>query len=171
MLEIPTPDFDDPKEVYAFFGLAMYNANLVESCLINLAVALNLDQVKAITQEVFEAAFGEMEAKTLGQLLRATRKFAAVPSNLEPILNEALDKRNFLAHRFFRANAEEIIHASGKRAMIEELSSMIELFMQADALLTPVYMSLWEKYGVTEEFIQSELERAYVETEQRHGGL
>jgi hypothetical protein len=171
MPEIPSPDFDDPKEVYAFFGLAMYNANLVESSLINLAVALNLNQAKAITQEVFEAAFGEMEAKTLGQLLKATRRFAAIPPEMEPVLLEALDKRNFLAHGFFRANAEEIIHDSGKRAMITELSSMIELFMRADALLTPVYMSLWEKYGVTEEFIQSELERAYAEAEKRHGGL
>ncbi len=171
MRDIPTPDFDDPKEVYAFFGLAMYNANLVEASLINLAVALNLDKSKVITQEIFEAAFGEMEAKTLGQLLKATQKLAAIPPGLEPILKSALDKRNFLAHGFFRANAEELIHEAGKRAMIKELSSMIELFLLADELLTPVYMALWEKYGVTEEFIQKELERSYAEAEKRDGGL
>jgi hypothetical protein len=171
MPEIPIPDFDDPKEVYAFFGLAMYNANLVEASLINLAVALNLNKTKVITQDVFEATFGEMEAKTLGQLLKATRKLAAIPSELEPVLEETLNKRNFLTHSFFRVNAEEIIHEAGKRAMIEELRSMIGLFIRADALLTPVYMSLWEKYGLTEEFIQSELKRAYADIEKRHGGL
>lgn len=171
MRDIPTPDFDDPKEVYAFFGLAMYNANLLEASLVNLAVALNLDKSKVITQELFEAVFGEMEAKTLGQLLKATQKLAAIPPELEPVLKCALVKRNFLAHGFFRANAEEIINEAGRRTMIKELSSMIELFRQADELLTPVYMALWEKYGVTEKFIQEELERAYAEAEMRHGGL
>jgi hypothetical protein len=171
MRDIPEPDFDDPKEVYAFFGLAMYNANLLEASLINLAVALNLDKSKVITREVFEATFGEMEAKTLGQLLKATQKLAAIPPELEPVLKSALETRNFLAHGFFRSNAEEFIHEGGKRIMIKELSSMIELFRQADELLTPVYMALWEKYGVNEEFIQQEMERAYAEAEKRHGGL
>lgn len=31
MPDVPTPDFDDPKEVYAFFGLAAYAANLLET--------------------------------------------------------------------------------------------------------------------------------------------
>lgn len=171
MRDIPAPNFDDPKEVYAFFGLAMYNANLLEASLINLAVALNLDKSTVITQELFKAVFGEMEAKTLGQLLKATQKLAAIPNELEPVLKRALDERNFLAHGFFRANAEEIIHEGGRVEMIKKLSSMIELFRQADVLLTPVYMALWEKYGVTEKFIQEELERAYAEAEMRHSGL
>ena len=33
MRSAPEPDYDDPKEVYAFFGLAMYNANLIEASL------------------------------------------------------------------------------------------------------------------------------------------
>ncbi|RBH35886.1 hypothetical protein C3F00_045175, partial [Pseudomonas sp. MWU13-2860] len=119
MPEIPEPDFDDPKEVYAFFGLAIYNANLLEASLINLAVVLNLDRVKVITRDVFEATFGEMEAKTLGQLLKATRKLVSLPVELEPVLDEALSKRNFLAHSFFRVNAEEFTHEPGKRDMIE----------------------------------------------------
>lgn len=168
MLEIPEPDFDDPKEVYAFFGLAMYKANLLEASLINLAVVLNLDKVKVITQDIFKATFGEMEAKTLGQLLKATRKLVSLPAELEPVLDEALTKRNFLAHHFFRVNAEEFIHESGKRKMIKELSSMIMQFQHADELLTPVYMSLWIKYGVTEEFIEAELERNYALVEKKH---
>ncbi|MCX7184976.1 MAG: hypothetical protein NTW90_07075 [Nitrosospira sp.] len=170
MPNIPVPDFDDPKEVYAFFGLAMFNANLVETSLINLAVVLHLDKVGVITREVFEATFGDMESKTLGQLLKATRTLASVPSELEPALRETLAKRNHLAHNFFRENAEEIIHPSGKREMIEELYSMIELFKRADELVTPVYMSLWEKYGVTESFIQAELAQAYSENESKRGG-
>ena len=171
MRDIPEPEFDDPKEVYAFFGLAMYSANLLEASLINLAVALKLNKSKVISREVFEASFGEMESKTLGQLLKATQKLAPIPSELESVLESSLVKRNFLAHGFFRVNAEEFIHEAGQRAMIKELSSMIELFRQADDLLTPVYMALWKKYGVTEVFIQQELEGSYAQAEKRLGGL
>ncbi|MFQ2172090.1 hypothetical protein ACK345_02795 [Aeromonas rivipollensis] len=171
MSDIPIPDFDDPKEIYAFLGLAMYNANLVESSLINLAVALNLNQAKVITQEIFEATFGEMEAKTLGGLLKATRTLTTIPSELEPILEETLKKRNFLAHGFFRDHAEELMFQSGQKEMIEELRSMIGLFKRADNLLIPLYSSIWTQYGVTESFIESELERAYAEAERRYNEL
>ena len=69
MPAIPVPDLDDPKELYAFAGLALYQANLLEASLINLAVVLQLDRVKVITREFFEATFDNVEAKTLGKLL------------------------------------------------------------------------------------------------------
>ena len=36
----PAPNYDDPKELYAFFGLAFYKANVLEHGVMNLAVAL-----------------------------------------------------------------------------------------------------------------------------------
>ncbi len=40
---MPEPNLDDPKEVYAHFGLAVYRAQVMEEGLINLAVALSAD--------------------------------------------------------------------------------------------------------------------------------
>ena len=69
----PEPDLDDPKEVYAFAGLALYEANLLESSLINLTTVLQLERVSAITRQVFDSVYEGFESKTLGQLLRAAR--------------------------------------------------------------------------------------------------
>ena len=55
--------------------------------------------------------------------------------------------------------------------MINELSSMIRLFDQADALVTPIYLSLWKRFGVNESMIQQELDQSLRETEAKYGGL
>lgn len=171
MPAIPVPDLDDPKELYAFAGLALYQANLLEASLINLAVVLQLDRVKAITREFFESTFNNVEAKTLGQLLRATRSLTTFSVEVDAVLAAALDKRNYLAHNFFREHANDLIHDSGVSSMITELASMMTLFQQADELVTPLYLSLWQKYGVDEATIEAELAAAKAEIEAKYSGL
>jgi hypothetical protein len=154
---IPTPDLDDPKEIYAFAGLALYQANLVEASLINLGAVLCLDGVKVITQELFVEIFQNLEAKTLGQILKATRSLTTVSSEVDSVLSKMLEERNFLTHKFFREYAGDMLNDRGLGLMIERLRTMIKLFQHADSLVTPIYTPLWEKYGVNESFIQREL--------------
>lgn len=171
MPDIPTPDLDDPKEIYAFAGLALYQANIVEASLINLGVVLRLEQVHAITRQLFDAIFQNLEAKTLGQLLKATRSLTNVPSEVDSVLSKTLEERNFLIHKFFREYAGDIINDKGQVLMIERLRAMIGLFQQADSLVTPIYLSLWEKYGVNESFIQRKLAEMEAEIEAKYSRL
>ncbi len=48
-VNIPEPNYDDPKELYAFFGLAYYNAALLEHDVLNLAVAMLAKQDEQVT--------------------------------------------------------------------------------------------------------------------------
>lgn len=171
MSEIPIPDLDDPKEIYAFAGLALYNANLVEASLVNLAAVLQLGRVQAITRELFDEIFEKLETKTLGKLLKATRSLTTVPSEIDLVLSRTLDERNYLAHHFFRDHAGDITHDAGYALMIERLRSMIQLFKEADDLITPIYLSLWKKYGVDDSFIERELAEMRREVEAKYGGL
>jgi len=163
--EIPTPDFDDPKEVYAFFGLAAFAANLLESSFINWTVALRLRTIEGATCHDFDSAFGHFESRTLGQLLKATHLLAAIPDGMELVLKRALSERNRLIHHFFREHAANATHPEGRRTMLVDLISMIELFDHADALVTPVYQSLWKVLGVDESMIERELNEMIRETE------
>lgn len=171
MLDIPNPDFDDPKEIYAFFGLAAYAANLLESSFINWTVALRLEKIPDPTRQEFDAAFGHFEARTLGQLIKVTRSLATVPRELDSVLVKSLSDRNRLIHHFFRDHAENAMHPAGQRIMIGELSSMIELFTHADALITPIYLSLWEHFGVDETWVRQELIEMRRETEAKYSGF
>ncbi|MFG0381994.1 hypothetical protein ACF8C6_13715 [Pseudomonas sp. zbq_18] len=171
MLPTPDPDYEDPKEVYAFFGLAMYCANLFEASLINLTAAIHIDEAEVKTREEFDDTFIRMESKTLGQLLKSARSKASIPEFVDPLLTSALEKRNHLAHNFFRENAEKILHPQGRCLIIDELHSMIELFKETDKLITPIYLSLWEKHGVTEEFIESAIAQAHLDNIVKYGEL
>lgn len=171
MPEIPIPDLNDPKEVYAFAGLALYNANLVEASLINLAAALQLDRVRGITRELFDEIFENLETKTLGKLLKATRSLTTVPPEIDLVLSRTLDERNYLAHHFFREHAGDITHDVGYVLMIERLLSMIQLFKEADDLLTPIYLSIWKKFGVDDSFIEKELAEMRMEFKAKYRGL
>jgi hypothetical protein len=168
---VPTPDFDDPKEVYAFFGLAAYAANLLEASFINWTVALRLGNISAATRHDFDTAFGHFERRTLGQLIGTTRSLTAVPADLDSVLTKALSERNRLIHHFFREHAANATHPAGQRVMIGELSSIIELFDHADALVAPIYLSLWNRFGVDESMIQLELAEQLRETEAKYSGL
>jgi len=171
MPDTPTPDFEDPKEMYAFFGLAVYGANLLESSLVNWMVALHLGGINGATRQDFDTVFDHFEARKLGQLLGATRSLTAVPASVDSALANALAERNRLIHRFFREHAENATHPVGQRIVIGELSSMIELFQKADALVTPIYLALWERFGVDQAMIERELEQSLRETEAKYSGL
>lgn len=171
MPDVPTPNFDDPKEIYAFFGLAAYAANLLESSFINWTVALRLGAIGGASRKDFDTAFGHFEARTLGQLIHVTRSLTAVSADIDSVLTKSLSERNRLIHHFFREHAANATHPAGQRVMIGELSSMIELFDHTDALVTPIYLSLWERFGVDEAMIQAELAESLRETETRYSGL
>jgi hypothetical protein len=168
---VPIPDFGDPKEVYAFFGLAVYAANLLESSFINWTVALRLGTISGATRHDFDTAFSHFESRTLGQLLKATHVLTEVPADANIVLNKSLSDRNRLVHHFFRDHAANAMHPAGLRVMIAELSSMIETFNHADALVTPIYQSLWERFGVDEAMIELELAKLIGETEGKYSVL
>ena len=155
--EIPQPEDYDPKEVYAFFGLASYCAQVLEQGLINMAVAFHLAGTTTLTRELIEQLFETMSAKTFGQLLREARNLVGMPEDLDTRLRKALRKRNRLVHNFFVAHSENFLSQAGRRLMITELREMIGLFSSTDKALDRVYLPLWGRLGITEERIEAEL--------------
>lgn len=155
-IQVPEPDYDDPKEPFALFGLAVYSANLIEQSLVNLAAVLHLPAVELVSCELFDSTFDELDRKTLGQLLKAARKATTIPLDLDEQLNTALAKRNHLIHRFFSTHSEEAMSLTGRRQMIDELIELIHFFSLIDPRLEDIYLPLWEKYGVDEAFMQRE---------------
>lgn len=71
-LPLPAPDYDDPKEIYAFCGLAVYYVQLLEHSLRCLAAVLRLAGPGLLTQEEFDRIGVWLDGHTLGQLLKAT---------------------------------------------------------------------------------------------------
>lgn len=152
--EIPEPDYDDPKEVYAFFGLAAYAAQVLERGVIFLALELHLNDSDTFTEDVLDSLLAGLEEKTLGQLIRGIREMGFPSAELENQLGETLRLRNELTHRFFWDHAEDLMTDSGRREMIDRLRSMIGKFQDADVQTSRTMFKVSRRTGFTEEAVQ-----------------
>ncbi len=167
MPEIPEPDHDDPKEVYAFYGLAMYTAQLLEHSILNLAVGLFMHNSPVLSRQVFDSAFTDLSRKTLGALLKAARSLTPIAGEAGELLSRALERRNYLTHHFFRAHADIFVHEQGRRLMLAELQAAIAEFLRADELVTPLYMAVWKRFGLDEGWVARKVEAIQVEVNKR----
>jgi len=97
----PKPENSSAKEVFSFSGLCMFNAQVLEQGLVNLAVGLIAEKETKLTSDDFDKFFNEAGSKTLGQLIYDLRKQINFSEPLEKSLIEAKNQRNFVAHNFF----------------------------------------------------------------------
>ena len=159
MIAIHEPDYDDPKEPYAFFGLAAYYAQCFEQSLILLTVALRVASVTPISEASFDGIFDKLDRKTMGSLIEQVSKLTRIDNTLAIQFSELLAKRNYLMHHFFEKNAAKFFSDEGRRAMLDELRSLAQLFQDGEGILVGIYEPLWHKLGLTEEVLQREMEK------------
>lgn len=92
------------RNLYAYFGLAMYAAQCIEHSLVLLFVYATSsgrgDVVDGDIDRLFERGFEQ----TLGRLIASVRSVIDTGPDLESRLSKALRVRNWLAHDYFREN-------------------------------------------------------------------
>ncbi len=160
-------DGEHEKEVFARFGLAVYRAQVLEHALVNALTFLDLipsrrhlaqsraewgAEVDAFTDQKFEA--------TMGKLMGGLRAITHVDTDLDALLKEALQKRNWLAHDFFRKRAVEFMSYAGREQMLREVDECGDLFGRADGALEAVVKPVRLKAGITDEMLEREHNRA-----------
>jgi len=147
------------KEVYAHAGLALYWAQCLEKSLENFLCLHSRLTGVCMTLEQFDALEARVEALTLRDLLKDTRKKVRFKAGAEELLTEALTRRNFLAHRFFKERAEDFMSKSGRDRMIAELQEIQECFRRADVVGSVICKALQQALGISDDSIERELKR------------
>lgn len=156
-LPLPVPDYDDPKDLYAFCGLAVYYAQLIEHRLIYLAAVVRQTGRGLMTQQECSGICASLNRKTLTQILNAVCCLAAIPENFKVMLGNVLEKQHYLSEWFFRVHVEDSWSETGRRNMIEELQEMITLFKRADQQIEHLSLTLQNSFSVDEACIEKEL--------------
>ena len=156
------------KEVYARFGLAVYYAQVLEHGLVNALTVLDLipsrrhlarshdewgAEVDAFTNRHFET--------TMGRMLKTLRGVTQVGAELEGLLRDALTKRNWLVHDFFRDRVAEFLSVAGRERLLDEVDACRELFQRADQRLEAIAEPLRKKAGITDEMLEREYRRMF----------
>lgn len=149
------------KEVYAYFGLAMYRAQCVEQSLIQLLIFFDFFEKRASTfssPELWEKEFDRFDKglseKTMGRLLKHISLLGILDKEAESMLLLALNKRNWLAHHFFVHHAMAFVSDAGRCGMIEELNELIDVFNAVEDILQPLSSNAASRYGITDEVVE-----------------
>ncbi len=156
------------KEVFAYFGLAMYTAQVLEHGIVNALVSCDLipnqrHKAKSLQDwslEVDQFMDGHFE-NTMARLIKSFQKFTITSDELEQSLVASLKMRNLLAHRYFRERADVWFTKEGRSSMIAELQSAKELFDKTDQLITDLIRPLLHRHGLTDERLRT-LEEEYL---------
>lgn len=165
MNEFPKHNLD---ELYAKFGRTAEMAQVMELEAGNLALSyvLTAFDVNNLTREqkLFLRSLSEdIDRRTFGNLVNILKKSMNVDQAIKDAVDSALEKRNYLTHRFFRTHNFAIHSAEGRAKMIEELSNLYEAFSIAHTILHGMTHTLNELFGtpnITEEQAKRLLEEA-----------
>ncbi|HXY36644.1 MAG TPA: hypothetical protein VEI07_20585 [Planctomycetaceae bacterium] len=169
--EIPLPDSYDEKEVFAFFGLAAYYAQVFEQAALHLAAALEVFSMSSSSAQIVESVYGQMEKATLGRLLARARRTIAIDHAVDDLLSAALEERNYLTHKFFDQHSENFIVNSGRKLMIDRLREATALFQRADRAATKIFWPTSSAMGVTEEMVNEMYAQILADAEAREAAL
>jgi hypothetical protein len=165
--EIPLPDYDDPKELYAFFGLTFYAAQVLEQGVVNLAVALKAAGDPNVTSQLVLDLYENIGTKTFGRVLQIARDHMTIPATLDAELSVALKKRNHLAHHFFVEHDHDILTNAGRNKCIDLLIDDLRFFRRVDIDFDPIWQGAWVQFGVTQEVFDRILGKLGIERHAR----
>lgn len=158
------------REVYSRYGLAMYQAQVLEQRMVNAVIVARMlprmrdHSDRSAWEDAFDRAYDVELAKTFGNMLRALEPLE-LPEELVGRLRVAKTARDRLAYRFFREHDEDFLGRSGRTVMIAECEDAIEMFMAIDADLEEYMRPQRERYGSTSEWIEGHLAAAIASAE------
>jgi hypothetical protein len=157
IIHIPPHTEEDIKEVYALFGLAYYNSELLHRALCFAYMLSTLPPREAATKPRVEEIMKKAFSLTFGAVLKEVENM--FDASLKDRLESALESRNFLAHHFWFDRCHLMHSESGLSQMQTELRQMASLFGELDgrvsALITPKFSAI----GVTDEMLEVEVTR------------
>ena len=123
------------KEVFARFGLAMFQAQCLERQLAIILATKYGPGPTRISRRDFDSNFEDLFSRTLGQLASEVGKLAGLSEDEKERLQKALIKRNWLAHNYFWERAVEFASESGRASMI------------ANSKRPQIFSRLWTTYS------------------------
>ena len=169
-------DDEEVRDVYAYYGLAMYWASCLEQSIFqHLLFFDHFPRAFASYEnaEKWEREFDEFESKemkqTMGKLVRRLKESGQPTTKIEASLDQSLKARNWLVHSYFPDRAVQFMLSDGRIEMISELQSLRDQFMDCANAIDELSKPILEKHGFTEEFQQRALDELVNEHIHRGG--
>lgn len=153
-------DIEIRKEMFAWYGAAMYAAQLFEVELVTLLLSLKKLRDPDTKPGEYDQLDSLLSRKTLGALLKELEKYCIIAQEFKDMLIGYRDQRNFLAHEFFYARANEMRTIEGVKRLTKELEDVEHQLRIADQISMKMSENVRKASGIDEEEFQ-----AYVQSE------
>lgn len=146
---------DKTKEVYAHFGLAVFIAQSLEQQAINMIAIYRQAKSELKTKELVNGLWDNyhLGSRTLGKLIIEILKLYQLTEQDIVELREVLKLRNYIAHDYFRFNAELFCSDNGKKRMIKDFIEFRDKAKSLDSKLADYTKTYMVKIGLTDEMI------------------
>ena len=152
-------DPEQTREVFARFGLAMYQAQCLERQLAIILATKYGPGPFNVSRTEFDNIFENLFSKSFGQLVSNITKLSALSQDEEEQLKKALERRNWLAHRYFWERAVDLLSDSGRASMIDELQETADLFDRLDEFFTSKTVDWAKSVGISQDMLNEQLVR------------
>jgi hypothetical protein len=153
--EIGVPDSAELAPVYAEFGAAVHDTQVLEFGLVLLmALATRYDDARFERNAV--AALSSAQAgKTIGELFRAVRKKEHFTSPERKAIHKAIRLRNDLVHRFMVDKVEQLFSDTGRQELADELRGIRQAVQYADGIIASLIDRYLKEHGASLEDLQA----------------
>jgi len=165
---------DDLKDVYAQFGLTFSHACNVEAILANAILAS--DFVKNVITESrragkpiytsnecarrFDDFLAKQHGQMMGELVRGVKGLIELDESLEKRVDDALRRRNYLAHNFWRERGGEVISRRRRNIVFKDLIADQRFFEKLAMDLENVATSEVGKLGLNAEKLRTRVDES-----------
>lgn len=146
--------------VYAYFGLAVYFGQVLEEALTQMLWMHRFFKQNKQTNEILNQIIDEFEKskKTMGHIINEVKQAYSLSNEIELKLKEALSKRNYLVHRYFKDQIQKCYSEVGQKEMLQYFCNFIDHTSETDSALKPYFAGYMKKFGLTDEKLEEYME-------------
>ncbi|MFC9708071.1 hypothetical protein ACFTRD_07915 [Paenibacillus sp. NPDC056933] len=135
-------DSEHSRELFAYYGLAVYYGQALEQQLVNLILLMKMSQGKAVSEEDLEDLYERKMSSSLGQLIHEVRHHFTFSEEETRQLNELWKQRNGIVHHYFKERIHETFSPEGRSRMIKELEDFKDRAQELEISLQQ-YTGAW----------------------------
>lgn len=114
-------DNQQSRELFMYFGLAVYYSQALEQQLANLIMLMKLSQGEVVSEEQFTKQFQRKLSSSLGQLVNEIGHHFSFSDDETAQLKTLWKQRNYIVHDYFKKRIHDTFNVDGRMIMITEL--------------------------------------------------
>ena len=158
-----TLDLKEIKPITDILGYAVLDSQKLEYSLAFMMLMLNneLNLSNNEHDEKIDNYMQSLSKKTLGNLTKQLQEIVTVSEGFKEKLESALDARNYLIHKFFHEQGENLLTINGREKALLLVKEKRKKLFDCYVFLDPFIKALMEIKGINAENLNGEIERKY----------